>query len=517
MKLIITLLRNSIIRRLAIFFISSFAFILLIFLSTNVIRNKYIDDTKNLTDRHLGLAESISQEIIATLNDLNRYSFKECDELLIYLMRTEQYKSKFIKDIGYSKDNKLICSSGLGILKTPYSEIKPHLISPSGYEIWFDVPIKLFNFNKAGTVIKYKNFNAVLNLDEFLSISKKHFSSAIFMYKGDSNFQLLSGPSSLIVPETTKNRLWIDLKGFHSYKCDMDNLVCVYSTIPLSKIINLEINLIIGFFITAALLTMFTSYFTTSFFSKLIKLKSRLMVSLDSDHIITYYQPLIDIESNRIIGCEVLARWQDLDGTIVFPEKFLKVIRKQKKTEHFTNIIIKRAFDELSDVIRDNKDFKISFNIFPIDFDYASICNYFNSYKAAHPNVKINIELTEDELVEAPILAAHINMLREEDFLVSIDDFGTGYSSLGYLQELNVDYIKIDKSFIKDMEIGTVKSQLLPHIVSISKTINAKVIAEGIEHKDHLLYLKGLGVEIAQGYYFSRPVPFGEFLKLLNK
>ncbi|GAB6072675.1 hypothetical protein JCM14244_10520 [Venenivibrio stagnispumantis] len=111
---------------------------------------------------------------------------------------------------------------------------------------------------------------------------------------------------------------------------------------------------------------------------------------------------------------------------------------------------------------------------------------------------------------------ARLKAIKEMGFKISIDDFGTGYSSLNYLKLIPASEIKIDRTFINDMITDNNDLELVKIIINIAKIMNLKVVAEGVETKEHLTFLQILGCDYAQGYYFSKPVPFEEFIKKLK-
>jgi EAL domain-containing protein (putative c-di-GMP-specific phosphodiesterase class I) len=128
----------------------------------------------------------------------------------------------------------------------------------------------------------------------------------------------------------------------------------------------------------------------------------------------------------------------------------------------------------------------------------------------------LELELTETVLMKQPHLTAPIlQMLRERGVQVSVDDFGTGYSSLSYLQQFPIDVLKIDQSFVRRMTTNPGETAIVSAIISMAKSLHLKVIAEGVETLDDLMFLKTQECDEAQGYYFSRPVPPEQFAALL--
>lgn len=516
MNTLLSLLNNRLILRVFIGLLSLALFALTAGSGLYVLVYKYKENAKNHVDSYIKLSNEIFTDIDKALSFLNSPPADTCTDELLYKMRTALYQSNYIKDIGFSEGNRLICTTGLGVFDEPFEEPPPHFSTSDGKDMWVNVPILLFGFMQTGTVSKQGNFNTVINSDEFRNSPDPNYRDAILIRQDSKTITLLVGDKSLIPPMEQVNSTWVDLSGFYAYSCSPSSIICAASHISFQKVFQVEKILTYGILALSVITSVLFGIYIKILLKNMMKFENRLMRNLSESKIICCYQPVMNLEDNTVAGCEVLTRWQDSDGGFVSPDKFLKTVKLKHKTEYFTSIVISKAFDELAELIRENQTFKLAFNIFPVDFNYDSIQTVLERYHKRYPDLKINIELTEDELIEAPEIAKHIRRLRETGYIVSIDDFGTGYSSLSYLQDIVVDYIKIDRSFVKDMEIGTVKSQLIPHIVSIAKTINAGVIVEGIENESQLIYMKGLGIKLAQGYYFSRPMPVADFVDYYN-
>ncbi len=136
---------------------------------------------------------------------------------------------------------------------------------------------------------------------------------------------------------------------------------------------------------------------------------------MNKERVVCYYQPLVDVNDNSFIGCEVLARWTDDDDTILTPDKFLDIVREQNLTKQFTAIIIEKAFDELEHLLSSGRELKISFNIFPRDFNTDNIQDMLNEHMTKFPTATINIELTEDEIIESPTISVDITQLKKTE------------------------------------------------------------------------------------------------------
>ena len=161
--------------------------------------------------------------------------------------------------------------------------------------------------------------------------------------------------------------------------------------------------------------------------------------------------------------------------------------------------------------------FKIGFNIFPEDLNQE---NMHQLYAISAPYIgrfNINLELIEDEILNTADAKNLLSDLRNLGFSVSIDDFGTGYSNLSHLNKLSSDFLKIDRSFIYDIESTSLRSILVPQIHAMAKKVGMQCIAEGIENRAQLEQLKSVGIEFGQGWYFGKPVVLDKFVTMLKE
>lgn len=249
-------------------------------------------------------------------------------------------------------------------------------------------------------------------------------------------------------------------------------------------------------------------------------IESRMEDALCNGEFEVYLQPKYDIESEKIVGAEALVRW-NMDGKIMMPNDFIPLFEENGFITKLDMYVLDKAFSYMEDWREKGYAIKqINVNQSRL-LMYRS--NYMDDLKAtiAKHHVEtsaIVLEVTESVALEdMDILKETIQRVHALGFEVSMDDFGSGYSSLNVLQALPFDELKLDRFFIKDMENDHEKQKrIIQYIVELNKSLHIRTVAEGVETKGHLEFLRNIGCDIAQGYYFSKPVPKDVFDQLLQ-
>ena len=252
-----------------------------------------------------------------------------------------------------------------------------------------------------------------------------------------------------------------------------------------------------------------------------VSIEAKLRRAIAEDQFILHYQPKIDLESNRIVGAEALIRWQEPDGELIFPDNFIPIAEDTGIIRDITQWVFQKICQNLNQwQSTELKGIPVSINISAIDFSDPSFLTQANSFIDKY-NVKPNLlelELTESVFFnDINKVKDTIAQLKLKNILISIDDFGTGYSSFSYLHDLDIDYLKIDKSFIQSLHDSEKSKAIVKSIIDLGENLGIKVVAEGIEtEKDHTLLLSE-GCNIGQGYHYSRPIPEDKFTELIMK
>jgi EAL domain-containing protein (putative c-di-GMP-specific phosphodiesterase class I) len=250
------------------------------------------------------------------------------------------------------------------------------------------------------------------------------------------------------------------------------------------------------------------------------KIKEQLVDALTTNSLELYWQPYFDLVSDNIIGAEVLLRWNRNDE-IISPVGFIPAIEHDELSIAIGDYVLTHAFRQIEALNARGLDvnINISINLFQRqllqpDFEFK-ILKLLDVFPAVHPN-QITFEILETVAIEDfELINMIISNLSARGIKFAIDDFGTGYSSLTYFSKIQAHTIKIDRSFISQIEDEGTDHAIIESIIGLSKTFNKTLIAEGIETEEQRKMLLNMGCSIGQGYLFSKAVQFAEFENML--
>ncbi|MDH3342237.1 MAG: EAL domain-containing protein [Gammaproteobacteria bacterium] len=246
--------------------------------------------------------------------------------------------------------------------------------------------------------------------------------------------------------------------------------------------------------------------------------ENNLRNALKNNEFELYYQPIVNIPQGTIAGCEALIRWNSPTLGFIPPDQFIGLAEKTGLIIPMGKWITEQACTAARE-FRKHRDIYMSINLSALQFESESFMTDIESaVKKANINSDcIKLEITESILMSHPELAeSALKQLKAAGFSIAIDDFGTGYSSFSYLHRFPIDTLKIDQSFVNAMFSNERSMQIVKTLSILAKNLNMKTIAEGIEDKNESQQLDSFGCDYGQGYMYSRPVPFGEFLELLK-
>jgi diguanylate cyclase len=251
-----------------------------------------------------------------------------------------------------------------------------------------------------------------------------------------------------------------------------------------------------------------------------IEMENSLRRALNNKEFVVYYQPKVNLEDNAVVGAEALIRWMDPDRGMISPGEFIPVAEETSLIGEIGQFVMETACRQNSQWQEKGlKPVRISVNFtadqfhdrFILDKVQAVLSETFLSPEY------LELEITESTLVgDMDKVIDKLTAFRAMGLHVSIDDFGTGYSSLSYLSHFPITTLKIDRAFVKDMEVNSKTAEITNAIIGLSRGLSLEVVAEGAESLEHVKILRDKGCDLVQGFYFSRPLPADEFEKILE-
>ncbi len=233
---------------------------------------------------------------------------------------------------------------------------------------------------------------------------------------------------------------------------------------------------------------------------------------------VPYYQPVIDIVSGKLKGCEVLARWRKPDGAVIPPGRFISLAEASGDIFPMTLALMETAREDLAEAYSKRPALKVGFNLFAGHFDDLSIVDDISRIFLGSPigMGQLMLEVTERQpLQDIPKARIIIEKLQALGARVALDDVGTGHGGLSYLLKLGVDVMKMDKMFVDAIGTDRYSVAIIDSMVKLADDMNLDLIAEGVETLEQLEYLRNKGVRLAQGYVFAPPLPASAYLQLV--
>lgn len=299
------------------------------------------------------------------------------------------------------------------------------------------------------------------------------------------------------------------------------NLIVAYSREPqsLSRILEKNVILLVLFFLVCiSAMIGFLVYRTkkvTSYFYQLNQ-------GLKADEFEPFFQPIVDMRTGRWVGAEALARWRRNNQDVAYPDEFIVAAENVSLIKTLTFQIADKVCKTAEPIVLNHADFYFSINLSPNHVDLESVANVDilqARYRSLSPK-NIYFEITERGLVDAhrDEFREAIDNLTKQGYRFGLDDFGTGQSGLEYFSNIEPHFLKIDRRFVS--AIGTpnhVDFQLLKTIVQLAKSLDLKIVAEGVESEIQKAWLLEQDIFLAQGWLYSKALPDSEFVTELNK
>lgn len=247
--------------------------------------------------------------------------------------------------------------------------------------------------------------------------------------------------------------------------------------------------------------------------------KTDLLTALSKNEFVPYFQPKFDLVTNRPIGVEILARWEHPEHGVLLPGEFVEIMEKEGLIDDLTESVFRQSLGCAKQWNRAGWNISLAVNISPLTLQNIDTPKYVHSLVKQFDILpqQITVEVTETAVSkDSTGLLETLTRLRMQGFEIAVDDFGTGYSSLLQLSELPFTEIKIDRLFVHGATGNRKSAIILESIVELSGKLGIRAVAEGIESKEELDFIRSLGCNLGQGFYLATPMPINALLTYLS-
>jgi sensor c-di-GMP phosphodiesterase-like protein len=437
-----------------------------------------------------------------------------CSDASIDLMRQIDLASSYIQAIGYVEDGRIICSS-LGRDTKGLLIGAPDFVTANGVAVHKQLRLAFVPHQSFIALVR-QHYVAIIHKDLPIdtTVTGNDVSLAIFLL-GDT------------VPMTSHHFIgpdWVQRLGAHQQVTFVDGrrlvaavksdrfLYAAVAAIPVSDASAgtrvaaqrlVPAGLVAGLVLAAAVFLLARTQ---------MSLPAAIKGGLKRHELFLLYQPIVDLQTGQWVGAEALIRWLRPTGELVGPDIFIPIAEKSGLIEQITQRVLELVARDTGAFLRQQPQFHIAVNLSAADLHSAALpgrLDNFLAQTAAAPG-NIVVEITERGLLDVGLARVAMRKLRAKGVRVAIDDFGTGYSSLSYLQTLEVDHLKIDKSFVDAIATEAPTSHVVQHIIEMAKSLKLQMVAEGVETEAQAHYLRQRGVDYAQGWLFGKPMKFAD-------
>ncbi len=250
-----------------------------------------------------------------------------------------------------------------------------------------------------------------------------------------------------------------------------------------------------------------------------LAMSGELRAAMDTDQLVLYYQPKIDLATHRLTGAEALVRWRHPSYGLVPPDDFISLAEQSGMIRQLSRWVLDKSVRQLEAWHKDGLEISMAVNLSPRNLHEEDLTDAVEALLRAHPvgPEYLTLEITENAImVDPPRVLEAIRQLKATGVRLSIDDFGTGYSSLAYLKNLPVDEIKIDKSFVVNMAEDKNDEVIVRATIDLAHNLGLVVVGEGVEGVPQMRALEALGCDFAQGFHIAKPMPVDKFMEWLH-
>lgn len=463
----------------------------------------------------------LRENLLSTIDVMHKdLTADPCTPAFKAQLRRVAYLPDGLNEFLYAPGGVAQCSTNIQKFALPVDLGTPD-ISPQGERgmtFWMDYPLDFVGMpGEFGSIALSEPFAAVIPAQQVNSSTAHWLSFEAVVILRDGTWWHRSGESGIYARLLDPAASGLLAGKKRSLSCDPQGLHCIAVEADLPALMASRPGLMAMVLLGAGLVGWGVNNRANGLMTRYWSLEERLRRHLDAASIVCAYQPLMALDTGEITGCEVLARWRDIDDRIVFPDNFIGILERNDMTLRFTEMVARRAYEELSEQLPAGKRLQVNFNIFPRDLNSAKLARIYAGFLSQPARFDIILEIIESDEIPANA-QREIEALRKLGIKTYIDDFGSGYSNMQSLAALSVDGVKLDRAFAMAPD-DSMMSQMLLHAVEMIHATGRVMVVEGVETAERLALLQKMQarIDFVQGYFISRPLDIAAFVGFMKQ
>lgn len=455
--------------------------------------------------------EMTASRITATSKVLSTAGDLDCSERTRRILRGHVFENPGISDIGVYGKKGVACTAMIGMLESEAVDPETFIPFEDGGRIWRSRDLVEDDGIKPSLAVSTGRL--IFFVEPFSIEDSDHTTFLWEVVYTASKTHAISGYYGLFTEFSESNG---GLSGIVSMECSDGYSICVIILTPWEAIFAQHFPTLLAL----SLITLFLGFSFSALIRWMLNRSSsptsRTLAAVNKGLFHCAYQPIINIETGEIAGCEILARLEDRYGTLS-PVEFIPIVAQNKLINEFSKMMFDRAYSGIRELPwTSTRRFKLSFNLFPANLN-PNMVDFFKDHPALKDEkIQVCLEITEDSSISDLQYRETIEQLNRLGIEISVDDFGTGYGNMSRLQSSHLSYLKVDKSLVSHLTPDNVKDSLTSYIPLIADNAGLKIVAEGIETEDNLAAVRSLKIRYGQGYLFSKPLPVLDFIDLIE-
>ncbi|MBN9288052.1 MAG: hypothetical protein BGO43_14865 [Gammaproteobacteria bacterium 39-13] len=473
-------------------------------------------ELSRLADLTVHRTHVLFQESYQVMKSFEAMSFTPCSKEHIALMRQANSHLHAFDEVEYVENGIVKCSAYEltdNKLQIPSSR---HALS-NGLEIIFNMQrLKIEDYDEIA--LRYNNYIILIDPMRLTDIIVDSYIKIAVVTRDGHILSTLNNPDLSLVKNLLKNN---NVFMQHNELVAISKMPDLSAVVMQSRrsLVNRWYDELILFFPFSLLMTTLVAVIIVWALRRRLSTLGELKTAVTRHEFIVHYQPLIELKTGACVGVEALMRWQRPDGTVIPPDSFVSVAEENNLIQAITDQVIAIIVNDFRDLLSTDRQLHVAINIVANDLKTGRILKVIKeaiSNTDIHPN-QIWLEVTEREFMDVHAAKQSIKEAHDLGHSIAIDDFGTGYSTLSYLQELSLDILKIDKIFVRSLNMGATTSVVASEIIRMAKALKMKIVAEGVETQAQVDYLETYDVEYGQGWLFAKAMPIKEFIDFYKR